>query len=118
MLRKLSALFPLLVLTASLLAQESRHFTFHYGFTVKNVPTGKKVRVWIPVAQPDAYQEVKIASAKGDLPLKKTREAKYGNETYFADIDKATQPELHFDIEYDVMRHERIALGSQGKDMW
>ena len=29
-----------------------------------------KIRVWIPAAQSDAYQEVKIVSAKGDLPLK------------------------------------------------
>ena len=113
MLRKLSALFPLLVLTASLVAQESRHFTFHYGFTVKNVPTGKKVRIWIPAAQPDGYQEIKIVSAKGDLPLNKTRESKYGNETYFAETGNATQPELHFDVEYDVVRHERIALSPQ-----
>jgi len=110
MLRKISVSLFLLFMSASAFAQGSRHFTIHYGFTVKNVPADKSVRIWIPAAQSDDYQEVKIVSAKGDLPLKKTRELQYGNEIYFAETSKANTPELHFDIEYDVTRHERIAL--------
>jgi transglutaminase-like putative cysteine protease len=110
MLRKLCVLLTLFVLTLSALAQESRHFSFHYAFTMKNLPAGKKVRVWIPAAQSDAYQEVKVVSAKGDLPLKKTRESKYGNEIYFAETAGAAKTELQFDVVYDVVRHERIAL--------
>src|SRR5580704_16901951 len=110
MLRKLSVLLPLFVLSLASGAQDSRHFTFHYAFTVKNLPAGKKVRLWIPAAQSDAYQEVKILAANGDLPVRKTRESKYGNEIYFAETGSATQPELHFDVEYDVVRHERVAL--------
>lgn len=110
MLRKLCVLLPLFAITLSALAQESRHFSFHYAFTVKNLSAGKKVRIWMPAAQSDAYQEVKVVAAKGDLPLKKTRESKFGNEIYFAETGSATQPELHFDVEYDVVRHERVAL--------
>jgi hypothetical protein len=112
MLRKLRVLSSLfLVLAPSLFAQDSRHFTFHYAFTVRNLPSGKKVRIWIPAAQSDTYQEVKIISAQGDLPLKKTSESRFGNQIYFAETFESTQPELHFDVEYDVTRHERIALG-------
>ncbi len=100
----------LFALTLRASAQNSRHFTFHYTLTVKNVPTGKKVRIWLPLAQSDAYQEVRVVSANGDLPLKKTRESKYGNQIYYAEAARAAQSELHFDIEYDVVRHERIAL--------
>jgi len=110
MLRKICVLLPLFVLSLAALAQDSRHFTFHYAFTVKNLPSGKMVRVWFPAAQSDQYQEVKIVSAKGDLPLKKTRESKFGNEIYFAEAGSSTQPELHFELEYDVVRRERIAL--------
>jgi transglutaminase-like putative cysteine protease len=111
MLRKACVSLSLvLVLVLSLAAQDSRHFTFHYAFTVKNLSAGQKIRVWIPAAQSDAYQEVKIMSAKGDLPLKKTSESKYGNRIYYAETTSA-QPELQFDIEYDVIRHERRALG-------
>jgi hypothetical protein len=96
------------VFATSLFAQESRHFTFHYAFTVKNLSVGKKVRIWIPAAHSDEWQEVKIVSARGDLPLKKTTAD--GNEMFYAESSSA-QPELHFEVEYDVVRHERIALG-------
>ena len=111
MLRKLCVLWSLFVAFAHFsTAQQSRHFTFHYGFTVKNLSAAKKVRIWVPAAQSDAYQEVKVVSVKGDLPLTKTREPKFGNEIYFAESSGATQPDLHFDVEYDVVRHERVAL--------
>ena len=57
------------------------------------------------------FQTVKIVSATGDLPLKKTHESKYGNEMYYAEASKAKQPELHFEVVYDVVRHERLTLG-------
>ena len=98
------------VFVLSLAAQDSRHFTFHYAFTVKNLSPGEKIKVWIPAAHADAYQEVNIVSAKGDLPLKQTTESKYGNQIYYAETD-SPKPELRFDIEYDVIRHERMALG-------
>src|SRR6202162_4140301 len=110
MLRKICVLSSLLFVALSLAAQDSRHFTFHYSFTVKNLSAGEPVRVWIPAAQSDAYQEWKIISAQGDLPLKRTSESKYGNQIYYAETTSA-QPELHFDIEYGVVRHERVALG-------
>jgi len=110
MLRKICVLSSLLVVTLSIAAQDARHFTFHYAFTIKNLSAGKKVRVWIPAAQSDAYQEIKITSAKGDLQLRKTSESKYGNQIYYAEASSA-QPELHFEIEYEVTRHERVALG-------
>ena len=116
MLRKLCVFVSLFLfvflfaVTLPAFAQDSRHFTFHYAFTVKNLPAGKKVRIWIPSAQSDANQEVKVISAKGDLPLKKARESRFGNEMYFAETSKTSQPELHFDVEYEIVRHERVAL--------
>ncbi|HEY6373637.1 MAG TPA: transglutaminase-like domain-containing protein [Candidatus Sulfotelmatobacter sp.] len=109
--RKLCVLSLLLFSLALVsVAQESRHFTFHYAFTVKNLPAGKKVRIWVPAAQSDAYQEVKIVAVEGDLPLKKAHESKFGNEVYFAEASSTILAELHFDVEYDVARHERVAL--------
>ena len=104
----LSSLFLAFALSA--FAQDSRHFTFHYGFTVRNLPAGKKVRIWIPAAQSDSFQEVKVIFAHGDLPLKKAAESKYGNQIYYAETNSA-QPEMHFDVQYDVVRHERLGLG-------
>jgi hypothetical protein len=107
------AIVSLSLLALSFLAnaQQTRHFTFHYAFTVKNVPAGEKLRVWIPAAHSDNFQDVRVISATGDLPLKKTHESRYGNEMYYAE-SKAKQPELHFEVVYDVVRHERMALGT------
>jgi transglutaminase-like putative cysteine protease len=111
MLRKLCVLSSLLfVCVTSTLAQDSRHFIFRYAFTVKNLPAAKKVRIWIPVAQSDTFQEVKVISATGDLPLEKTTESKYGDQIFYAENSGAAKVELHFDVEYDVIRHERVAL--------
>lgn len=104
-----SAFVFLIVSIAS--AQSSRHFTFHYGFTVKAVPEGEKVRVWFPAAHSDDFQDVKLISATGDLPLKRTRESRFGNEMYYAEIARAKSGDLHFEVEYDVVRRERLTLG-------
>ena len=113
MFRKVLFLFALSLLALATLApaQETRHFTFHYSFTVKDVPAGEKVRIWIPQAHSDVFQIVQVVSATGDLPLKKAHESKYGNEMYYAEASKAKQAELHFEIVYDVVRHERLTLG-------
>ncbi len=116
MLRKLWLLLLLVSISFSLAsAQETRHFTFHYGFTVKNVPPGEKLRVWIPAAHSDQFQEVKVVSANGDLPLKQTHESRFGNEMYYAETSKAKQAELHFEVVYDVVRHERLTLALPGR---
>jgi transglutaminase-like putative cysteine protease len=111
MLRRLCVLLSLSLVPAAL-AQESRHFTFHYVFTVKNLPADKKIRIWIPAAQSDRWQDVKIVSVRGDLPLTRASESKYGNQIYYAET-ASSQPELHFDVEYDVVRHERSELNGK-----
>src|SRR5437867_1574470 len=112
MLRKFVFTLAFSLLTASAtLAQSSRHFTFHYAFTVKNVTPGQRVRVWFPAAHSDAYQDVKVVSATGDLTLKRTKESRFGNEIYYAESPKSKAGDLHFSVDYDVVRHERLTLG-------
>jgi transglutaminase-like putative cysteine protease len=112
MLRK-SALYLVVLVVFEALAsgQATRHFTFNYGFTVQSVPAGEKVRVWFPLAHSDPYQEIRVISAKGDLPLKKTRESRFGNEMYYAETSKGKGGDLHFEVVYDVVRHEHLTLG-------
>ncbi|MGB2603854.1 MAG: transglutaminase-like domain-containing protein [Candidatus Sulfotelmatobacter sp.] len=109
MLRKLCVLSFVIAISLSAPSQDSRHFTFHYAFTVRNLPAGKKVRIWIPEAHSDAYQEIRTEKLKGDLPLQGLYESKYRNRILYAETSSA-KPELHFDVEYEVIRHERIAL--------
>lgn len=97
-------------------AQQSRHFTFHYAFTVRNVEPGQKIELWLPQAHSDEFQDVKIRSINADLPLKTTREKRFGDVMFHAVAVKADKPEYKFDIEYDVVRHERIGLPREGEN--
>ena len=115
MLRR-SLLFLLLglsslpVLAQPALAQKERRFNFHYTFTVKNVSPGERVRVWIPLAHSDAFQDVTVVSKSGDLPLKQVRQPEYGNEVVYAETAKADKGEYKFSVEYDVVRREHVLL--------
>ncbi len=96
--------------TNPLLTQNERHFNFHYSFTVKNVSPGDHVRVWIPLAHSDAFQDVKVTSKSGDLPLKQVRQPEYGNEVLYAETAKADKAEYKFSVDYDVVRKEHVVL--------
>src|SRR5215469_8367005 len=112
MFRRTAIVLPvLIVLTLAAAGQESRDFTFRYSFTVKNVPAGQKLRIWFPSGHSDSFQQVRAVTETGDLPLKKTRESKYGNEIYYAETSKSKQADYHFEIVYDVLRSERVTLG-------
>ncbi len=113
-MRKTILFIAVLFLALPLYGQQSRHFTFHYGFSIRNVESGQKLQVWFPRAQSDEFQDVRIVSAKGDLPLKKTRESKYGNAIFYVATPKATKSEYRFDVEYEVVRRERIGLPREG----
>jgi transglutaminase-like putative cysteine protease len=91
-------------------AQAERHFTFHYGFTVKNISPGEHVRIWIPLAHSDSFQEVQVTAKSGDLPLKQFRQSEYGNEVFYAEMAKADKDEYKFSVDYDVIRREHVVL--------
>lgn len=82
---------------------------FHYAFTVKNVPAGKPLHIWIPAAHSDPFQVVHVSSKTGSLHLRQTTDDR-GNTTLYAETGKATSPDYSFAIDYDVVRYERIAL--------
>src|SRR5512133_3768043 len=106
MIRKTATI---LLLCATLWAQpKQRHFTFTYKFHLNDVPRGAPVRVWAPLASSDAFQTVRVVNMKGDLLLKQTREAEYGNPMVYAETSKATRNRYDFEITYDVLRRERV----------
>jgi len=113
--RSLPLLLPVLlsslpILAQPALAQKERHFNFHYTFTVKNVSPGEHVRVWIPLAHPDAFQDVTVVSKSGDLPLKQVHQPEYGNEVLYAETSKVDKGEYKFFVNYEVVRREHVVL--------
>ena len=83
-----------------------RHFQFHYAFTVHNTDKGSALRIWMPLAQSDAFQTVKVVSKTGDLPLRETRERTYGDAMLYAESQNGDKDEYRFEIVYDVVRRQ------------
>jgi transglutaminase-like putative cysteine protease len=94
---------------------KSRHFELDYTFTVRITDPGKPLDVWFPMAQSDQFQQVRILSKTGDLPLKETTEPEYGNRMFYGHAEKANQAEYHFSVKYDVVRLEHLAAASVQK---
>ena len=114
--RRISAVSLFLLLSLCALAQsKSRHFELNYSFSVRITDPGKPLDVWFPIAQSDQFQQVKVLSKSGDLSLRETTEPEYGNKMFYAHTDKATQPEYHFTVKYDVVRLEHLAAVSLKK---
>jgi hypothetical protein len=112
MIRRVSVVALLSMLCVLSLAQSprQRHFKFVYAFTVRNPDQGKPLQVWFPMAASDRWQRVKVLSAKGDLPLRQTRESEYGDPMFYADTPKADKFAYRFEVVYDVLRTERVGL--------
>ena len=91
---------------------KTRHFIFDYSFTVRVTAPGKPLDLWFPVARSDQYQQVRVLSQSGDLPLAEGREPEYGNVMLHAHADAANQPEYHFSVKYDVVRREHLMPAS------
>jgi transglutaminase-like putative cysteine protease len=115
-LRRISAVSFFLLFTIGAFAQsKSRHFELNYSFSVRVTDPGKPLDIWFPIAPSNEFQQVKIISQSGDLPLKETAEAEYGNKMFYAHTDKADQAEYHFTVKYDVVRLEHLAAVSVKK---
>src|ERR1035441_7520776 len=112
MLRRSMFAFLFVLLSLPALAQQERHFSFHYSFTVKNVGAGERVRIWIPLAHSDAFQDVNVTSKSGDLSLKQVPQPEYGNEVLYAEAAKSDKGEYKFMVDYDVVRREHVVLAN------
>jgi hypothetical protein len=113
-MRKIFLVCTVLLTPLTVSAQQSRHFIFHYAFSVRDIQPGQKMEVWFPRADSDDFQVVKIVSVTSDLPLKRTRESKHGDTMFHALTAKTGKTEYNFDVEFDVVRRERIGLPRDG----
>ncbi len=93
--------------SAEKFSPSARTFRFSYKFTVKDIPSGSKwLRVWVPVAQKDSHQDVRVLSVKAPAKTRMTRESEYGNRMMYAEIKNPVASDAAFDVEYEVTRHE------------
>ena len=81
----------------------SRSFQFSYGGTFADLPAGKTIRVWLPVAQSNRQQSVRVAQTKLPSPLR-TNPDSYGNKIGYFEFKGPKSGMADFKIVYDVVR--------------
>jgi hypothetical protein len=97
---------------------KSRTFDFTYEVTVTGLEKGKKAKVWVPVAQTNEDQQVKLIghSVKGAAERavgKFTTEKEYGNVLFFVDSEADADGRLNLKLSYRITRRE--VKGETGK---
>ncbi|MBI1830320.1 MAG: transglutaminase domain-containing protein [Planctomycetes bacterium] len=85
---------------------KSRSFLFTYAGTVKDLPAGKEVSVWLPVAVSGPEQGIQIVTQ--NLPAKGSvhTEKQYGNTSLFFKAKANGNGEIPFEVVYKVTRKE------------
>jgi len=85
----------------------SRTFRFTYNFTVKDIPAGaKRVRVWVPVPQTDQHQTVRVVRVNAPAKTRMMKDAQYGNQMIYAEIQNPSADKAEFTLEYQVTRRQ------------
>jgi len=95
--------------------RKDRSFAFNYGAKINEVPKGAKVRVWFPVAQSSAQQEVTQTGATIPSELKTNQDSKYSNKIGFFEVESDATSPIEFAVSYQVKRDlasvENVAHG-------
>ncbi len=103
------------LLTASSPAQPPRQrtFRFFYAGAIDQVPPGKRVRVWIPLAQSAPQQSVEIIEINVPGEYRITREAAHGNALLYFEATPNAAGRIPFRIVYRCTRFERTRLRTE-----
>jgi len=88
----------------------SRQFRLNIGATVKALPRGATVRVWLPVPPSNQNQTVKALTPSLPARGKLSEEPKYGNQVLYFQKKVSSPGPLRFNTPYQIERHEVRAL--------
>lgn len=104
----------------------SRQLELTAHLRVHSIPTGKKLRVWLPQPQPSDVQSAQSTVMKADLELRPTVDRQYGNRMLFGSgvIDQTGG--MEFEIVWRVDRQEvretdsypAAAMSDRSRSLW
>lgn len=88
----------------------SRSFRFDYDFTIKGIPAGAQVRVWMPV--PPSNRDQTVVELARELPATASlaTESVHGNRIMYLDAKPSASGELACRVSYRVTRKEARGL--------
>lgn len=93
---------------------KSRAFRLDYGATLNELPSGARVRVWLPVPQSNDHQKVKVLEPVLPAEGKTATEPTYGNKILYFETKGPSSGSLAFTTSYLIHRREVRGLANQG----
>ena len=85
--------------------QSVRKFKLNYGAKIEGLPANADVKVWVPVARSNIFQQVQIVKQRVPGKFSTAKGKQYGNLIgHFATNAKGADS-VDFNIEYDVIRN-------------
>lgn len=81
-------------------------FEFRYQVTLP--PLAEASRLWLPLAQSDQFQTVRVEAIDSPIPWRELRDQAHGNKVLFLDAGPARSPRV-IEIRYRVQRFEKAA---------
>lgn len=99
----------------------TRNFTFRYRFRVtglqpKNYGANDLIRVWLPCASSNEWQDVKRLKATAPAKISENTETRHGNRLLFFETKVPVSGEFFVEIPYEVSRREVLRKGAQATE--
>ena len=95
---------------------DQRRFEFSYGAEILDVPEGANVKVWIPIAEKNRQQTVKLTTKSTPGELQLSRDTEYQNQIGSFEFVADPQTEPKFMLTYDVVRKTAEPYRSEADD--
>ncbi|MFT7461773.1 MAG: hypothetical protein ACI9EF_000107 [Pseudohongiellaceae bacterium] len=105
-LRLLFVLALMLTSCASLDEPAGRSFSFTYGATITDLAPGAVARIWLPVAQNGAHQQIEIETVDVPGDSRFTTEERYGNRLLYTEARADSSGRIPLKVVYSVHRSE------------
>jgi transglutaminase-like putative cysteine protease len=95
---------------------QARTFLFTYDATVKDLPAGKTARIWIPLAQSNAEQDIALVTQEVPPGAKTSTgtDKQYGNKILYVEARANPAGAIPVKVTFRVTRREVRARGPQG----
>jgi transglutaminase-like putative cysteine protease len=84
----------------------SRNFSLTYAATIKHLPPGRKVRVWIPSPTENSFQQINLINSSYPARTQLSVEPKYGNQIQYFETIIPSTGKISFESTYAIVRHE------------
>lgn len=97
---------------AQTVVKQEREFKFQYGATIKALPEGAKVQVWVPIPASDSHQSAELIQFESEGQLEQHADEKYGNKIGYFELTAGDRGESTFAFTYQVARKEAGADGA------